>query len=284
MVERRMKLLAFSKPNRQLVRHRRRNRGERRGVLASHNGKESIGPRRRAANAAVASRDTEASTAWKPLQYNRKRDVFRAKVFAIIPRKNWEIAVKPAANKEFLTHFIFVILLFLLGIGSITGWLLGEGRVMAGQAPAGAPAQKSTFDSQAAHPEFPPGQGRDAVLRLCSKCHSPTIVLAHGQNREGWENTITKMVGMGATGTDEDFTDIADYLTASFPPSAIPKLFVNKATDQQLATLLGISLDDAKAITAYRDKLGGFKSIDEMKKTPNVNTKKIDAKKDNLVF
>ncbi|MGB6687245.1 MAG: helix-hairpin-helix domain-containing protein [Terracidiphilus sp.] len=192
--------------------------------------------------------------------------------------------MKPAANKEFLSQFIFSILLFMLGIGSITGWLLGEGRVMAKQAPASAPAPNNTFDSQAAHPEFPPGEGREAVLRLCSRCHSPTIVLAHGQNRQGWENTITKMLGMGATGTDEDFTDIADYLTANFPPSTIPKLFVNKATDQQLATLLGISLDDAKAITAYRDKVGGFKSIDEMKKTPNVDTKKIDAKKENLVF
>jgi competence protein ComEA len=192
--------------------------------------------------------------------------------------------VKRAANKEFLSQLIFSVLLFSLGIGSTTAWLFGDRRVMAGQASAAPPAQSNSSDSQAAHPEFPPGQGRDAVLRLCSRCHSPTIVLAHGQNREGWESTITKMVGMGATGTDEDFTDIADYLTANFPPSAIPKLFVNKATDQQLATLLGISLDDAKAITSYRDKIGGFKSIDEMKKTPNVDTKKIDAKKENLVF
>jgi competence protein ComEA len=192
--------------------------------------------------------------------------------------------VKRAANEESLPQFIFFVLLFLLGVGSMTGWLFGDRRVIAGQAPAAAPAQSNGPDSQAAHPEFPPGQGREAVLRLCSKCHSPTIVLAHGQNREEWENTITKMVSMGATGTDEDFTDIADYLTANFPPSTIPKLFVNKATDQQLATLLGISLDDAKAITTYRDKIGGFKSIDDMKKTPNVDTKKIDAKKENLVF
>jgi len=85
-------------------------------------------------------------------------------------------------------------------------------------------------------------------------------------------------------GTDEDFTDIADYLTANFPPSAIPKIFVNKATDQQIANILGISIDDAKAIVAYRDKAGGFKSIDDLKRVPNVDTNRIDAKKDNLVF
>ena len=96
--------------------------------------------------------------------------------------------------------------------------------------------------------------------------------------------TITKMVRMGAQGSDEDFTDISDYLTANFPPSAIHKIFVNKATDQQIADILGISIDDAKVIIAYRDKNGDFKSIDDLKHVPNVNTKKIDAKKDNLVF
>lgn len=92
------------------------------------------------------------------------------------------------------------------------------------------------------------------------------------------------MVGLGAVGTDEDFTDIADYLTANFPPSTVPKIFVNKATDQQFANTLGISINDAKAIVAYRDKVGGFKSIDDLKSVPNVDTKKIDAKKDSLVF
>ncbi len=144
--------------------------------------------------------------------------------------------------------------------------------------------QATSGDPPVAHPEFPPGDGRETTLRTCGKCHSPTIVLAYGQKREGWEKTITKMVRLGAVGSDEDFTDIADYLTANFPPSAIPKIFVNKATDQQIANILEISLDDAKAIVAYRDKVGGFKSMDDMKRVPNVDTKKIDAHKDNLVF
>ena len=144
--------------------------------------------------------------------------------------------------------------------------------------------QATSGDHPVTHPEFPPGDGRETTLRACGKCHSPTIVLAYGQKREGWEKTITKMVRLGAVGSDEDFTDIADYLTANFPPSAIPKIFVNKATDEQIAKILEISIDDAKSITAYRDKVGDFKSIDDLKRVPNVDTKKIDAKKDNLVF
>jgi len=92
------------------------------------------------------------------------------------------------------------------------------------------------------------------------------------------------MARQGAEGSDEDFTDIADYLTANFPPSAVKKVFVNMATDKQISEVLGISLDDAKAIVAYRDKVKGFKSLGDMKAVPNVDAKKIDAKKDQLVF
>jgi competence protein ComEA len=166
--------------------------------------------------------------------------------------------------------------LLLTGAIVIALSLLARTSVSAGQsAPAGP------HDD---HPEFPAGEGRDAVMRLCVKCHSPNIILANGQNRQGWENTITKMARLGAVGTDDDYADIADYLTANFPPSTIQKVFVNMATDKQLAAILDISLDEAKSIIAYRDKIKGFKSIDEMKQVPGVDAKKIDAKKDNLVF
>jgi competence protein ComEA len=156
--------------------------------------------------------------------------------------------------------------------------------VSARQTPAQTAGPSATTDNSPSHPEFPAGEGREAVMRLCVKCHSPNIILASGQDRVGWENTITKMARLGAVGSDDDFTDIADYLTANFPPSAIQKIFVNMATDKQLAAILGISVDDAKAIVTYRDKIKGFKTIDDMKKVPDVDAKKIDAKKANLVF
>ena len=134
------------------------------------------------------------------------------------------------------------------------------------------------------HPEFPQGTGRDATLRLCSQCHSANIILANGQSREGWENTITKMVGLGAHGSDEDFTDIADYLSANFPASTVKKIFVNKATDQEFAATLGIPLEQAKAIVDYRDKNKGFNSLEDLKKVPGVDAAKIEANKDKLIF
>jgi competence protein ComEA len=184
--------------------------------------------------------------------------------------------MKRDQRKKFAYQYWYLSTLVFAGLGAFAFGNLENASASAGQSTAG--------DHPVAHAEFPPGDGRETTLRLCGKCHSPTIVLAYGQKREGWEKTITKMVRLGAVGSDEDFTDIADYLTANFPPSTIAKIFVNKATDQQFANILQISIDDAKAIVAYRDKVGDFKSIDDLKRVPNVDTKKIDAKKDNLVF
>lgn len=190
--------------------------------------------------------------------------------------------MKRPLDRKSTCQLAYSFALFLAGVGSLTLWILNDVPVSARQ--AAAPAQPAASDQAPAHPDFPAGEGKDAFLRICSKCHTPTIVLAYGQKREGWENTITKMVRLGAQGNDEDFTDIDDYLTANFPPSSIRKIFVNKATDRQFADILEITPDEGKAIVAYRDKVGGFKSLDDLKKAPGIDAKKVDAKKDSLVF
>ena len=83
---------------------------------------------------------------------------------------------------------------------------------------------------------------------------------------------------------DKNIGYIADYLTANFPPSTVQKIFVNMATAKQFAAMFEISEADGKAIVDYRDKQKGFKSLDDMKKVPNIDTKKVDAKKDHLIF
>ena len=134
------------------------------------------------------------------------------------------------------------------------------------------------------HPEFPAGQGRDTTLRVCSKCHSVNNLLATGRDREGWENIIVKMASLGMEGTDEEYTDIADYLTANFPPSYGAPINVNKADAKQLAMTLVLTPAEANAIVAYREKNGDYKSLDDLKKVPNVDPIKLDAKKDKLQF
>jgi competence protein ComEA len=89
---------------------------------------------------------------------------------------------------------------------------------------AAASAQQPPEQQQKVHQDpnsdLPPGPGRDTFIRVCSKCHSPNNVIANPQNQQGWEDTITKMVGFGATGTDAEFSEILGYLVKNFPATA----------------------------------------------------------------
>ena len=69
---------------------------------------------------------------------------------------------------------------------------------------------------QQAGSELPPGPGRDITASTCSKCHSLANVTSQRLDRDGWSAMVTKMVGFGATGSDEDFAQIVDYLSKNF--------------------------------------------------------------------
>ena len=151
--------------------------------------------------------------------------------------------------------------------------------VAATPTPAQQPAQKEQSQT---HPELPAGPGKDTLIRVCSSCHSPDNVIANGQDRSGWENTITKMAGFGAVASDEEFTEILEYLVKNFPANA--PINVNKATASQLESALGFTSAEAEAVVQYRGKNGDFKTIDDLKKVPDLDAKKVDAKKDRLAF
>lgn len=155
------------------------------------------------------------------------------------------------------------------------------GACMAAATPARAqqPAQKQQSQT---HPELPAGPGKDTLIRVCSSCHSPDNVIANGQDRSGWENTITKMAGFGAVASDEEFSEILEYLVKNFPSNT--PINVNKATAAQLESGLGFTTAEAEAVVQYRGKNGDFKTIDDLKKVPDLDAKKVDAKKDRLAF
>lgn len=149
---------------------------------------------------------------------------------------------------------------------------------------AQAPAATTAAKVAGAYPELPAEQGKDVFVRVCSQCHSPDNVMALAQGREGWENTVSQMVGYGAQGSDDDFTTIVAYLAKNFPAPAAAKINVNRATAQELATGLSLTQTEAQAIVQYRQANGDFKSIDDLKKVTAVDAKKLDAVKDRLAF
>lgn len=155
------------------------------------------------------------------------------------------------------------------------------------QAPQAAPAQSqapvTAQKSSSPLSRLPDEKGKDTLLRVCGKCHSPAIVIANGQNREGWEATITKMAGMGASASDEEFTDILDYLVKNVPP-VTAKINMNKATAAEIESQLGFTTKQAADIVAYREKNGDFKTPDDLKKIPEMNPTEIDTRKNNMTF
>jgi competence protein ComEA len=138
--------------------------------------------------------------------------------------------------------------------------------------------------SGAALAQLPDGPGKDETVKVCSPCHEPNRVAAFRLTRDGWEATVADMKWRGAKGTDEEFAAIVEYLATNFLGEAAPKLNMNRATSIELESVLSLLRKEAAAVIAYRDKVGGFKSIDDLKKVPGVDFKKIQAGKDRIVF
>jgi competence protein ComEA len=133
-------------------------------------------------------------------------------------------------------------------------------------------------------PQLPDGPGKDALVKVCVGCHEPNRVAAFRLTREGWEATVADMRWRGAKATDEEFTAIVDYLAANFLGEAAPKLNMNRATSIELESVLSLLRKEAAAVIAYRDKVGGFKTIDDLKKVPGLDFKKIESGKDRISF
>ena len=63
---------------------------------------------------------------------------------------------------------------------------------------------------------LPDGPGKAETVRICSKCHTLDQAVSLRQNQSGWRDTINKMVGIGAEGSDAEFTAILNYLVKNY--------------------------------------------------------------------
>jgi competence protein ComEA len=131
--------------------------------------------------------------------------------------------------------------------------------------------------------QWPDSPGKEVTLQLCGNCHEASIVEAHRQSRDEWTATIQKMMAVGAEGTEEQFTAALEYLSKNFGP-AVARIKVNQASAAELGTGLGLSEKEAAAIVKYRTEKGPFKTVEDLKKVPDLDFKKIEAQKDRLVF
>jgi len=65
--------------------------------------------------------------------------------------------------------------------------------------------------------KLPPGDGRELVMKTCSKCHDPSIAAGQDLDGPGWKLLVDQMAANGANATDDEFAKIVAYLTKAFP-------------------------------------------------------------------
>jgi len=146
--------------------------------------------------------------------------------------------------------------------------------------PLAAVAYTQNAPAQVRLPDAP---GKDETVRLCGTCHEVERAAAVRLTRDGWQDTIAKMVDLGANGSDEELAKVLDYLAEHFKGDAPRPLNLNTATAIELESIVGLLRKESAAWLAHRKAAGPCKSLDDFKKIPGVPFKKIDDRRDRLV-
>jgi competence protein ComEA len=131
----------------------------------------------------------------------------------------------------------------------------------------------------AAQSALPEGEGKAVVEKLCSTCHGLDYLAPSRRTVRNWVETIELMKSFGAEATDEQWKTITDYIV-----STLAHLNANKGGADEFARLFRIDDKAAETVVAYREKQGGFKTIDDLKKAPGLDAARIDALTERLIF
>ena len=139
--------------------------------------------------------------------------------------------------------------------------------------PAGAAAPV-----QAPPPPLPDGPGKAVVERICLGCHGAELILPE-RSVPVWRETLELMKGFGAVATDEEWKTIHVYILSN-----VAYLNVNRGGADDFAAVFLLDAEAAGGVVAHREKAGGFKTIDDLKKAPGLDAARVDAAKDRISF
>jgi competence protein ComEA len=134
-----------------------------------------------------------------------------------------------------------------------------------------------------AQAQLPDGPGKDVTVKMCGTCHPADRAASVRLTRVGWQEVMTKMVGLGAKGTDQELETVLDYLSTNFKGEARKPLNLNTATSIDLESIVGMLRKESAAWIAARKAQGPCKTIDDLKKVSGVDFKKIEERRDRLV-
>jgi len=130
--------------------------------------------------------------------------------------------------------------------------------------------------------QLPDGPGKAEATKLCGTCHPPERGASVRLTREGWQDVMTRMVGLGLKASDDDLNTVLEYMATHFKGEAAAPLNVNRATPVQLQSIAGLLRSESAALIAHRNKTP-CKTLDDLKGVQGVDFAKIEKRRDRLV-
>jgi DNA uptake protein ComE-like DNA-binding protein len=136
--------------------------------------------------------------------------------------------------------------------------------------------------ASAAAQQLPDGAGKETTVKVCGTCHPAERGASVRLTREGWQDVIVRMVGIGAKGTDAELTAVLDYLATHFKGAASAPLNLNRATPQELQAIAGLLRKESALWIAHRAK-APCASVDDLKAVAGIDFARIEKRRDRLV-
>ncbi len=136
------------------------------------------------------------------------------------------------------------------------------------------------FAAGLAYPaEIPDGIGKAETVKVCGKCHSLEQATSLRLNQTGWTEEISKMVNLGAQGTDDDFNKVLNYLVKFYgsrdavdggaasltavtsAPGTAPNIEAARTVNAKTGSIPvgGITVDAAREWRTYGHDAGGMR-------------------------
>lgn len=158
-------------------------------------------------------------------------------------------------------------------------WIAATVATSARQAPGQAPAAMFVPSGEG----LPDGPGKDVTVRSCGTCHEARRAASARLTRAGWAAVIDSMIGRGARIAEGDVPVVLDYLSTHFLGEAAQPLNINTAPQIDFESGGGLLRSEAAAVVRYRDRHGRFKSVDDLKKVPGLDFRKIERRREAFI-
>ena len=126
---------------------------------------------------------------------------------------------------------------------------------------------------------LPDGPGKDVTVRSCGTCHEARRAASARLTRAGWAAVIDSMIGRGARIADGEVPVVLEYLSTHFLGEAAQPLNINTAPQIDIEAAVGLLRREAAAVVRYRERNGRFKTIDDLKKVPGLDFRKVERRR-----